>query len=308
MLSSIAYVLSSSVWGLFLVRIFQGAAAAMVLPVVLAYVAEISPPEREGTYMGIMNFAFFAGLSFGPILGGVIYDWINIQATFYVLGFFSAVSLLIVIALLPSQEPWRNQVKRPAKLFDVKLIKVPIIGGISFFRLAISYGVGLNWSFLPLYAENQLQLTGSQIGAILSVNVLISALFQGPAGILADKTNRRKIVFWGGSFQAIAFIMIPFCKNFELLLFANLIIGLGGGVALPALMAITAVEGKSLGMGSVMATITSFHSYGIILGSITGGLMYDLLGFAPAYIMAALVGLSGSLVFFHLSKNYRASN
>ncbi len=298
MITSIAYLWTTGVWSLVLIRLFQGASAGMVLPVVLAYIGEISPPEKEGTFMGIFNIAFFGGLGFGPLLGGILFDYFDIQAIFYVLGIFSAIALLMTRIFLPAKEPWRKTTNRPARLFDSLLLSIPVIQGVCLFRMTVAFGIGINWSFLPLYVMNHLELSGSRIGTILSINVLASALLQGPAGILADKVNRRNIIFGGGLFAAAALSLTPFCDNFQQLFAVNLIIGLASGIAMPSLMAEATIEGKRLGMGAVMGLITSFHSIGIIFGSISGGFMLDRFGFGPAYALAGTVGLLGSVLFF----------
>jgi len=156
--------------------------------------------------------------------------------------------------------------------------------------------------FLPLYAESILQLSGSQIGAVISVNVMVSAFLQGPAGVLADKLNRRTIIFWAGFCVAFLLLLIPLSKGFWELFWVNLMIGIASGASMPALMALAAVEGKKTGMGSVMGAVTTFHSLGMISGLVCGGLMFDWFGLNSAYAVAAIVGLVGSGVFLNRYK------
>jgi MFS family permease len=168
--------------------------------------------------------------------------------------------------------------------------------------LVTTFGIGLNWAFLPLYAENVLNLSGSQIGLVISVNVMISAILQGPAGVIADKLSRRNIVFWAGISTALLLLLIPVSKAFWELFWVNLMIGIGSGVSVPALMALAAVEGKKAGMGTVMGAVTTFHSLGMISGLLCGGLMFDWFGLNSAYALAAIVGLAGSLFFLNRCK------
>ena len=69
-LVSLFYAVSTSVTALIILRLGQGVAAAMVLPVAQAYVGEMIPPDREGRLMGLFNVSLFGGLSAGPVLGG----------------------------------------------------------------------------------------------------------------------------------------------------------------------------------------------------------------------------------------------
>ena len=79
---SLFYAASKSVEALVLLRLGQGFASAMVLPVAQAYVGEMIPPHQEGRLMGVFNISLFGGLSAGPLMGGLIKDWLNIQASF----------------------------------------------------------------------------------------------------------------------------------------------------------------------------------------------------------------------------------
>jgi len=301
-LVSFAFLQTRSPLGLFFDRFLQGVSGAMVFPVVLAYVGEISPQDKEGTYMGIINIAFFGGLGFGPLLGGMLYDLLNIQATFYFMGFFAALAFIMALVLLPRAEPWRTKTGKRPRFFDQELLSSPTIQGIGVFRLVTTFGVGLNWAFLPLYAENILRLSGSQIGSVISVNVMISAILQGPAGILADKINRRAVIFGAGIFGALLLLFIPLSKGFWELFGVNLMIGIASGVSMPALMALAALEGKRTGMGAVMGTITTFHSLGMITGLVCGGMMFDWFGLNSAYALAAIVGLTGSGFFLNRAR------
>ncbi|MFU8770541.1 MAG: MFS transporter, partial [Desulfotignum sp.] len=69
-LISIAFIFSDTVEGLIFIRFIQGAGSAMIMPVVQAYVGEITPKGSEGYAMGMFNLSMFLSLSLGPLMGG----------------------------------------------------------------------------------------------------------------------------------------------------------------------------------------------------------------------------------------------
>jgi len=81
-LVSLFYAVSDSVASLILLRLGQGFASAMVLPVAQAYVGEMIPPNQEGRLMGLFNISLFGGLSAGPVMGGVLLDFFNFGTIF----------------------------------------------------------------------------------------------------------------------------------------------------------------------------------------------------------------------------------
>jgi DHA1 family multidrug resistance protein-like MFS transporter len=74
-LLSMIFIVSKDVGVLILLRLGQGFASAMILPVAQAYIGMITPINKEGSIMGLFNVSLYAGLSTGPLLGGFVKDW-----------------------------------------------------------------------------------------------------------------------------------------------------------------------------------------------------------------------------------------
>ncbi len=84
---SLAFILSKDVNSLLFTRFLQGVASAMLMPVIQAYIGDITPEGREGFTMGLFNMSMFFGLSLGPVLGGIINDSLSLNAAFICMGF-----------------------------------------------------------------------------------------------------------------------------------------------------------------------------------------------------------------------------
>ena len=59
---SFVYIAARSPYDLTMMRLVHGAGSAMVIPIITAYLADITPPRREGEYMAYLNMAIFGGL------------------------------------------------------------------------------------------------------------------------------------------------------------------------------------------------------------------------------------------------------
>jgi predicted MFS family arabinose efflux permease len=94
------------------------------------------------------------------------------------------------------------------------------------------------------------------------------------------------------------------------MLWASIIFGIGGGISMPALMAIAVLKGSETdSMGSVMAILTLAHSLGMFAGSLIGGLMMDLFQLRTAFPLGATIMIITVAVFlFSMSPRKRLSS
>ena len=297
-LVSAAFILFHSVPHMIIIRFFQGIASAMVMPVIQAYVGDITPPGREGFVMGIFNMSLFFGLSLGPVVGGVINDRFNMQTAFFCMGLLAAMGAGFSFWFLPATRNEDALRKGRPPLQWRAIIGDRVIIGLFAFRLVYTTGIGIIWGFLPVLADTDLGLNSSRIGILVMVGVLISGVVQIPMGYLADRFNRKAMTVIGGSMTALAILSYQWAGSFNQLLAAGIVFGLGGGIAMPAVMAVAVHKGhQTESMGSVMAILTVAHSLGMFAGAVLAGLMMDWFHLRGAFSIGAVVMGIGLAVF-----------
>ena len=306
-LVSIAFIFFTNVESLIIIRFFQGIASAMIMPVTQAYVGDITPKGREGFYMGLFNLSIFGSLSIGPLLGGVISEYFNLQTAFISMGFFSFISFFMSLAFLPSVKTENVVSRNMAPVEWGRLLKDPIISGLCIVRLAYVTCIGIIWCFLPVYADSKFGLSSSSIGILVMLAVFISGLMQVPMGYLADRVNKVYMIIFGGIVVCFAFFFFLLADGFKDLVIANIIFGLGGGIAMPPLMAMSVLKGnETSSMGSVMALMTLAHSLGMLNGSIIAGLAMDLFELSYSFYFGSIIMFFGVLLFYICTLRQRA--
>ncbi len=295
-LTSVGYLISSNIPLLVLTRTIQGIAAAMVIPIALAYMGEITPHGKEGTYVGFFNLFFYGGLAAGPILGGIVKDAFGMDCSFYTMGVLSFIGFLTALFFLPEKKGNKKRssvVGGYGRFFRSRLLK-----GIFVYRFCFSVGIGVTWAFLPIFGDNVLKLSSARIGLLISLNILVATLLQTPFGRLADRFAKGRFVNAGGIMAAVALAMIPYTRNFPEIFLANLLLGTAGGIAMPALTALIVEEGKKIGeMGSMMSLFVLFHSIGMIVGPLLAGISAQTLGLTATFLLGGGIGLAGVAMF-----------
>jgi MFS family permease len=306
-LVSIAYVSSENVNLLVPIRFFQGIASAMILPVAQAYIGEITPKHKEGVVMGLFNVSLYGGLSIGPLVGGMVNDTFGIQSSFLSMGLFSLVGFLLCLIFLPPRTHERLLTAAKPPLRYRILVRNRYIVALFMFRLAYTACIGLVWAFLPLFAHAKFKLSSSAIGVLVMLGVLTSGLLQTPMGVLADRVNKRALIALGGLVTAGAVSSFIYAQGFWGLFVGNILFGVGGGIAVPAVMAMTVIIGRRTeSMGSVMAILTMGHSLGMLVGPILAGIMTDVFQLRLAFIGGTVVMAAGIAVALLLTSGFQA--
>lgn len=300
-LISIAFVFSENVETLIILRFIQGAASAMIMPVVQAYVGEITPVGQEGYSMGLFNLSMFLSLSLGPLMGGFIKDIFSLDAAFICMGILSAAGLLLCIFLLPpvSGEKAGNTAKQIVPWSNI--LRDRTIISIFIFRYVYVACIGVIWCFLPVFADIEFGLSGSLTGVLVMLGVFVAGLLQIPMGWAADRINKNFMIITGGILSTIGMILPYWSSSFSDLVIAVTIFGVGGGISMPAIMAYAVIKGdEKEAMGSVMAIMTIAHSLGMLTGSMAAGLAMDLLSLRLAFPCGTLIMFIGTIAFCSL--------
>lgn len=102
-----------------------------------------------------------------------------------------------------------------------------------------------------------------------SMGVFISGIIHMPMGYIADRMNRRVLIVTGGLIVGGGMVYFAQAGSLTDLIVASVVFGLGGGISMPAHMAISVFKGgQTEAMGSLMGLMTMAHSLGMLLGSI----------------------------------------
>ena len=249
--------------------------------------------------MGLFNMSVFLGLSIGPLMGGFINNYFSLHFAFACMGLLAFIGFILSFFLLPPVR-CEQAVQRNKDLTSWKqLLRDSDIAGFFLFRMAYTTCIGIIWGFMPVFADTEFSLSSSSIGVLIMLGVFTSGLIQTPMGFLADRINPRLMVISGGLLTGYAIFSFKWATGFQDLFIANLIFGLGGGISMPALMALSVLKGnQTKAMGSVMSLLTVAHSMGMLIGSTAGGVLMDLFQLRQAFTFGALLMLLGVVFFF----------
>jgi len=300
-LISLSYAWASNMYALTSVRFLHGIASAMVVPIAQAYIGDLIPKGKEGTYMNLFSMSLFLGIGAGPFLGGFLADTFYLNAGFYAMAGFTALALILLLLLVPTVESFSGQTQKvpsaPLRTIirdnKVKAISLSLASR-AFYRQGIS-------AFLPLLAVSTMGMSITSIGSVLSIFMLTGGFAQGLLGPLADRFNKKKLIIIGSLLAPIFVFFIPNMPAGGMLLFMLLPTTLFGAVARTAVMALNVELGnKYNGMGSVMGISRSVMSLGMVIGPLVFGYTMDNFSINSVFQVGAIVGILVNIPVIYL--------
>jgi FSR family fosmidomycin resistance protein-like MFS transporter len=150
--------------------------------------------------------------------------------------------------------------RRSLSFFIITLLVVEFVDEFVF---------GVREAAWPLIRDD-LRLTYTQVGVILSVPPLVGNLIEPSFGILGDVWRRRTLVLGGGIFFAVAALLVGFSYSFVVLLAAMILFNPSSG-AFVSLSQATLMDAAPARREQNMARWTLFGSIGNAVGPVALG-------------------------------------
>ncbi|MFO7760513.1 MAG: MFS transporter [Thermodesulfobacteriota bacterium] len=295
---------ADSVTNLIVIRALHGIGSAMIIPVAMAYVSDLSAIGQEGRFMGMLNIAIFSGIGSGPLLGGFFIDIWGLAAAFYVMAGLSFIALLLVVLQMPVLEN-KNPGFRRTGIFEAlgSMLGQKRTVGILLARMSTMIIMVPTMAFLPLLMDQWFQASGTQIGIVITCRTLVNALLQIPFGKIADLWDKVRFLEIGIVITSVVLTLVPLATNFWWLLILFVLLGTGEAIIWPTLGALAAEEGHYYGQGTMMGVYNLAMSSGVLIGSLTAGIIMDLIGLSWSFFLIGVIVLTLALAASSLIKN-----
>lgn len=306
-LLSVLFGLASDYYQLLIFRGLQGVASAMVWTPATALVADLSPPGKRGSAIGLYNSISMAGWMIGPAFGsGILWAvrslWGVPVAESYRIPFFLASLLSLASCLLvylyvkvppkPAQER-KQSMRLSLGGVDRKFRKTLYI----VFFIVIVYGFAtsfieplLVWFVQFEYGLSQEEITDA-MGLIFSFSGMISIVITLYAGRLADRFSKKKLIGISNSGAQALTMLMPFAGN---MLNIGLIMQARSAAYAFSSPAYTALQQDLLPRrirGALTGVIDTFFGIGSVIGPIVSFSLYDNVSHSSPFIVSGILGL-----------------
>jgi len=300
-----------SIFWFFIGRIIAGISGAS-FTTGMAYIADISTPEKKAQNFGMVGAAFGLGFILGSVGGGLLSHF-GLRVPFMVAAGLSLINWLYGYFILPeslAKDQRRNFSWKRANPIGsfVNASKYPAILGLLATLLLLyvaSHSVQSNWSY---YVIEKFQWSPTMIGYSLAVVGITVAIVQGGLiRVIIPKIGNRKAIYIGLTLYVIGFICFAFAANglmMMLFIIPYCLAGIGG----PAMQSIISNQVPENAQGEIQGITTSLQSLAAIIGPFLAShiFVYFIQDGTPFYFPGAPFILSAFLTLIGLFIAVRA--
>ncbi len=308
-IAALGYLTAQSFFQVIAFRAFSGFGTSLVFSVARAYVGDMTPRGHEGRWLGVFATADIIGFGTGPLIAGVLRQYVGFHSVFIAMASLLATSAFIVLVWLPRHSPHEllrkasraERREEPANSFSAALSDRLVLA-VTTHQGLLSLASGASFSFLALRLEDGLGASPVLIGLAFATTDLTGGCAQPLFGRMADRYDRRLLVAVGLAANAVLLACVGVVPSYGLVVLTLFLMGGSGALSQVASGAMQVVAGRRAGMGTVLGLGSAANGAGIVLGSVAGGVLVDLYGLAAAFLFGGAVMLTGVAVFLVLTR------
>jgi MFS transporter, Spinster family, sphingosine-1-phosphate transporter len=184
-------------------RVFLGISEALFLPAALAHIASFHSNATRSVANALALTALPAGAGLGGFYGGFMADHYSWRTGFYLLGVFGILLLVLLLAILPNEDPSTRQSRTGHGSAGAKESVGTKLGGVLrnrtslcliFLAIALSLSSWPVGSWMPTYYFEKFDMSLTRAGFILGLVTYLPALIGCLAGgFWADRWSRTNV-------------------------------------------------------------------------------------------------------------------
>ncbi|TCO72801.1 TCR/Tet family MFS transporter [Rhodovulum euryhalinum] len=270
-LDYVVMALAGSIWLLFAARIVGGITAA-TQATAGAFIADISPPERKAARFGLVGATFGIGFVLGPLIGGFLGE-LGPRAPFWAAAALATANLIFGYFVLP--ETVTDRIRRP---FDWRranplgafreMGRLPGVRPLLTLFFLYECAMFIYPAIWAYFTQYRFGWSTGTIGISLALfGIGIAAVQGGLIRVILRVLGERGTVWYGLSYNFLAFLIIGFVDNSAAILLMTPLLALGA-VVTPAILGLMSKAADDNQQGELQGAISSTRSVAMILSPI----------------------------------------
>ena len=274
-----------------LARLATGAAAGWVIPISMAYVGDVTPPDRLQPILARYLSGQILGQLFGQAAGGVLGDLLGWRNVYFVLAAMFAIAaagLVFELTINPQTRATSHGKAGPGMIADYKVVlssqfaRIVILA--AFFEGALAWGA---FAYIGADLHLRFGLTYTLVGITVGCFGIGGLLYAGLVKILVRRLGQIGLAIGGSLVLTAAYVLLAGEPIWWLAPVATTAIGLGFYMLHNTLQT-NATQMIPEARGTAVALFSSALYVGQTAGVALGALIIDRAGAIPLFLGTAI--------------------
>ncbi|WP_313309777.1 MFS transporter [Lactococcus taiwanensis] len=301
--SELLFGLAQVKTGFYISRALGGVAAAMIMPSVTAYVADLTTIAERPKAMGLVSAAISGGFIIGPGIGGFLAA-LGIRVPFFAAALLAFIGFVLTLSVLKEPEKSMQSEHTAEKVSFMSILKNPMFGSLFVIILISSFGLQAFESIYSIMATINFDFSMGEIALVISVSGVLALFFQvflfDPIVNKIGELGLIQLTFFA---SAVFIGVIAFTKSNLLVAISTFVVFLAFDLFRPA---VTTYLSKNAGerQGAINGLNSAFTSFGNILGPLAAGYLFDINHLFPYYVSAIILLGTAFLSLFMNKRNF----
>jgi MFS family permease len=269
-----------------------GAATWVVFTV---YFAAYYSPQDSGRAISLINFVQGGALVAATAGGGIATGALGSRQTFFIAALLGVFALLALF--FAKERPLLKTETTSLQGFSTiatrpMLLTVSILGIL--FQFAVYAGL---FSFVPIYAAG-IGASSADLGFITMINLAFSSIGALATVWVWKRWGFKMTIFWGALLISGSLFATQFISKVALLMLLQVSYGLGRGVLMTTLMALSIRNVPRAYQATAMGIFQATYAVGMLTGPLVSGFLSDDLGLSSVFNFAAAISVLIAILAF----------
>lgn len=296
-----SYVLlgcARNIWWLLASRMLAGFMAGNIAAA-FAYASDVSSPAKRAATLGLIGAAIGIGFTLGQPVGGLLAGKDPHTANFVlpavVAACTSVVAILLVRFVLPESHTAEHRRAQPDEPRRGSWRLLRERAGLAFLAgatLVVTYSQSILESIFAIFALHRYGFGPRAVGFLLLGVALPALLMQGGVvRVLAPRLGEARLASCGVLVYVAGLVALGTAATLAVTIIGLMLCGVGLGAYNPSAFALASKQSRGHDRGAVMGAYVASASLARVLGPLTSGTLYALLGPAAPFLVGACVTL-----------------
>lgn len=279
-LSMVMFGLAPNLTVMFISRALAGMLSSATMPAAMAYIGDSTTERDRGQGMGVIGAAMGVGMVLGPGLGGWM-GKISLSAPFFLAAGLSLLAMVLMHIFLP--ETVSSEVRSAARGTRMRGPQIGMIfrslfgplGFMLFLAFLVNFGLANFEGIFGLYAKERYGYGPAQVGTIMTVIGVISAIIQGAlTGPVTRRLGEERVINLSLIGSALGFVLMLAARSYAAVLATVGFFVFTNAMLRPAIASLTSKRAQG-GQGMAMGLNNAYQSLGRVVGPLWAGFLID---------------------------------